>query len=281
MRMRYWVRMEYDFSAGSDDQLVTSLYRCTALLLHTCPSSPSSSPSSSSSSHLPQLHRSLLSSVTQLPVKNFTEVAITTAIQCWQWLLTAAPVLEFPVSLFFLSSSSLPLSSNNHSPHLQFMRELCAVWKWSVEERRGLFSKDHTPSLGYTNEKREPIQTRQHTLIIQVPLTPQTCSLNKNYYTAVNYFPSFSPAVPGRQVWSDSISQLCAGPVDIRGSPPVPHSGGGAWLWPAATDVSRSWGCLPQIQVRSLSSFFLSLCQVLIFSCHFFLWLSTLSLMIS
>jgi phosphatidylinositol 4-kinase len=47
------------------------------------------------------------------------------------------------------------------------MRELCAVWKWTVEERRGLFAKDHTPSLGKTDERREPIPTRQHTLIIQ------------------------------------------------------------------------------------------------------------------
>jgi phosphatidylinositol 4-kinase len=47
------------------------------------------------------------------------------------------------------------------------MRELCAVWKWSVEERRGLFSRDHTPSLGDTGKKRESVQTRQHTLIIQ------------------------------------------------------------------------------------------------------------------
>ena len=51
---------------------------------------------------------------------------------------------------------------------LQFMRELCAVWKWSVEERRGLFSQDHTPSFGKTDEKRTSIQTRQHTLIIEV-----------------------------------------------------------------------------------------------------------------
>ena len=50
---------------------------------------------------------------------------------------------------------------------MQFMRELCAVWKWSVEERRGLFARDHTPSLGDT-EGRKPIPTQQHNLIIQV-----------------------------------------------------------------------------------------------------------------
>ena len=144
-------------STGSADQLVTSLYRCTALLLQSFPSPPPS---------LSPLHRSLLSAITQLPVRAFTEVAITTAIQCWQWLLTAAPLLEFPVS------PSLP-PSLPHIPEcvvlsLQFMRELCAVWKWSVEERRGLFSRDHTPSLGNLDEKRESIPTRHHTLIIQV-----------------------------------------------------------------------------------------------------------------
>ena len=78
------------FSTGTDEQLATSLYRCTALLLHSLPQSPPS--------HISPLHRSLLSTITQFPVKAFTEVAITTAIQCWQWILTSAPFLEFPVS---------------------------------------------------------------------------------------------------------------------------------------------------------------------------------------
>ena len=79
--------------AGSRQQLVTSLYRCTALLLYT----PHSSPPTPHSS-LSTIHRSLLYAVTQLPMRAFSQVAIATASQCWQWLLTAQPSLEFPVS---------------------------------------------------------------------------------------------------------------------------------------------------------------------------------------
>ena len=81
---------------GFRDQIVTSLYRCTALLLHAVPSSP---PPPSPPPPLSPLLRSLLSPITQLPVHTFTEVAITTAIQCWQWLLTAGQILEIPVCL--------------------------------------------------------------------------------------------------------------------------------------------------------------------------------------
>ena len=87
---------ECDIShAGSRDRIVTSLYRCTALLLHTIPSPP---PLPSTPPPLSPLLRSLLSTITRLPVRTFTEVAIATAVQCWQWLLTAGPILEFPVS---------------------------------------------------------------------------------------------------------------------------------------------------------------------------------------
>ena len=59
------------------------------------------------------------------------------------------------------------------------MRELCAVWKWTVEQRRGLFARDHTPTLKKTDDRREPIPTRQHTLIIQVSSLSCGCCIHK------------------------------------------------------------------------------------------------------
>ena len=46
------------------------------------------------------LDRSLLYSISQLPVRVFTEVAIATAVDCWNWLLTKRPDLEYPVSVY-------------------------------------------------------------------------------------------------------------------------------------------------------------------------------------
>ena len=43
------------------------------------------------------IDRHLLYSITQLPVKKFKEVPISVAIECWQWLLTNRPDLEYPV----------------------------------------------------------------------------------------------------------------------------------------------------------------------------------------
>ena len=45
------------------------------------------------------LDRSLLYNISQLPVRVFTEVAIATAVNCWNWLLTKRPDLEYPVSV--------------------------------------------------------------------------------------------------------------------------------------------------------------------------------------
>lgn len=44
------------------------------------------------------MERSLLYTICQLPVRTFTEVAIATAISCWNWLLVARSDLEYPVS---------------------------------------------------------------------------------------------------------------------------------------------------------------------------------------
>ena len=53
------------------------------------------------------------------------------------------------------------------------------MWKWTVEERRGLFARDHTPTLKKTDNRREPIPTRQHTLIIQVCTLSCGCYIHK------------------------------------------------------------------------------------------------------
>ena len=45
------------------------------------------------------LDRSLLYNISQLPVRVFTEIAIATAVDCWNWLLTKRPDLEYPVSV--------------------------------------------------------------------------------------------------------------------------------------------------------------------------------------
>ena len=91
--------------SGSHDQLVTSLHRCTSLVIQSSPPSPSPPPSTPPP--LSPLSRSLLSAIVQLPVRAFTEVAIATAIGCWQWLLTAVPILEFSVSHVLLLFTNL------------------------------------------------------------------------------------------------------------------------------------------------------------------------------
>ena len=42
--------------------------------------------------------RSLLHSLVYLPVSVFREDVVTIATHCWQWLITARPELEYPVS---------------------------------------------------------------------------------------------------------------------------------------------------------------------------------------
>lgn len=53
--------------------------------------------------------RGLLHVVAWSQVELFTEAAMTTAVECWQWLVTARPDLE-----------------------LQFLQEMFAAWQVSV-----------------------------------------------------------------------------------------------------------------------------------------------------
>ena len=118
------------------------------------------------------LDRSLLYNISQLPVRVFTEIAIATAVDCWNWLLTKRPDLEYPVSMCY--------NVCQHVQHAfwikylmfrysQFMREFAAVWKWTVEQRIGVFS----PSPAKSTKMRErppPIPVKQHSLLIEVSL---------------------------------------------------------------------------------------------------------------
>lgn len=51
----------------------------------------------------------------------------------------------------------------------QFMREFAAVWKWTVEQRKGVFSSSaKAPKM---QERPPPIPVKQHSLLIEVHLT--------------------------------------------------------------------------------------------------------------
>ena len=50
------------------------------------------------------------------------------------------------------------------------MREFAAVWKWTVEQRKGVFTSSpaKTPKM---RERPPPIPVKQHSLLIEVSLT--------------------------------------------------------------------------------------------------------------
>ncbi|XP_063216675.1 phosphatidylinositol 4-kinase alpha isoform X2 [Bacillus rossius redtenbacheri] len=78
-----------------------ALWRATAMLISTA-----------------GVHRNLLHAVAWSQVELFTEVAMTTAIECWQWLVTARPDLELPL-----------------------LQEMFSAWQCSIDKRLGLFSE--------------------------------------------------------------------------------------------------------------------------------------------
>ena len=47
------------------------------------------------------------------------------------------------------------------------MRELAAVWKWTVEERKGVFTPTAEVA-GKTRVKPQPVPVKQHMLLIKV-----------------------------------------------------------------------------------------------------------------
>jgi hypothetical protein len=69
-------------------------------------------------------------------VEIFTEDAVSTAVECWQWLTTARPDLE-----------------------LRLLQEVFAAWQCTVDRKMGLFSKQHdeiSPLAAYEGEMAAP-----------------------------------------------------------------------------------------------------------------------------
>ncbi|CAK1541773.1 unnamed protein product [Leptosia nina] len=116
-------------SSGSETAHRTALWRCTALLVH-------ARAFSMGASHASSTARALLHSVAWSQVDVFTEDAVTSAVECWQWLTTSRPDLE-----------------------LRLMQEIFAAWQSTVDRKMGLFSKQATeisPLAAYEGAKLEP-----------------------------------------------------------------------------------------------------------------------------
>ncbi|KAL5457677.1 hypothetical protein EMCRGX_G034963 [Ephydatia muelleri] len=103
--------------------LTASLYRVSALLI------------------IKGWDRSLLYNVTQLPVRVFSEEAVSIASLCWQWIVTARPSLEY-----------------------HFLREFAVAWKWTISEKKGMFAP---PAKRKWNEKPSPVNIKPHVLMIK------------------------------------------------------------------------------------------------------------------
>ncbi|KAK9874265.1 hypothetical protein WA026_002618 [Henosepilachna vigintioctopunctata] len=76
-----------------------------------------------------EMNRNLLHCITWSQVELFTETAMRTAVECWQWLITSKPELE-----------------------IRFLQEMVAAWNCTVQKKLGLFSADvsgTSPLAGY------------------------------------------------------------------------------------------------------------------------------------
>ncbi|XP_067015107.2 phosphatidylinositol 4-kinase alpha [Anabrus simplex] len=96
-----------------------ALWRATAMLIST-----------------PGVYRQLLHVVAWSQVELFTEITMTTAIECWQWLATARPDLE-----------------------LRFLQEMLAAWQCTIDKKLGLFSEEAvevSPLAAYEGCRLEP-----------------------------------------------------------------------------------------------------------------------------
>ncbi|XP_068623293.1 phosphatidylinositol 4-kinase alpha [Battus philenor] len=116
-------------TSGSETAHRAALWRATALLVHARHQMSAHSQTSPTS-------RALLHSVAWSQVEIFTEDAVTTAVECWQWLNTARPDLE-----------------------LRLLQEIFAAWQSTVDRKMGLFSKQHeeiSPLAAYEGSKLEP-----------------------------------------------------------------------------------------------------------------------------
>ncbi|XP_015519648.1 phosphatidylinositol 4-kinase alpha isoform X1 [Neodiprion lecontei] len=103
----------------SDSQHRVALWRATALLICT-----------------PGIHRTLLHTVACSQIELFTDDAMTTAVECWQWILTARPDLK-----------------------LRFLQEMLAAWQYTVDKKMGVFSLEQeevSPLAVYEGCQLEP-----------------------------------------------------------------------------------------------------------------------------
>ncbi|CAH1641032.1 unnamed protein product [Spodoptera littoralis] len=118
-------------ASGSETSHRAALWRATALLVHARHHSPHAA-----HSHTAPTARALLHSVAWSQVEIFTEDAVTTAVECWQWLTTSRPDLE-----------------------IRLMQEIFAAWQSTVDRRMGLFSKhleETSPLAAHEGAKLEP-----------------------------------------------------------------------------------------------------------------------------
>ncbi|XP_033211468.1 phosphatidylinositol 4-kinase alpha isoform X3 [Belonocnema kinseyi] len=86
----------------NDKQHRGALWRATSLLIS-----------------VPGTHRPLLHTVAWSHVELFTDTAMSTAIDCWQWIFTTRPDLK-----------------------LCFLQEMLSAWQYTVDKRMGLFSQE-------------------------------------------------------------------------------------------------------------------------------------------
>nr|XP_034827599.1 phosphatidylinositol 4-kinase alpha isoform X3 [Maniola hyperantus] len=113
-------------ASGSETAHRAALWRCTALLVHARSTSSGTTPTA----------RAVLHSIAWSQVDIFTEDAVTTAAECWQWLSTARPDLE-----------------------LRLLQEIFMAWQCTVDRKMGLFSKqteEISPLAAYEGAKLEP-----------------------------------------------------------------------------------------------------------------------------
>lgn len=68
---------------------------------------------------MPALNRKLLHCIAWSQVELFTMDSMRTAVECWQWLITARPDIE-----------------------LRFLQEMCSAWNCTIQKKLGLFSHD-------------------------------------------------------------------------------------------------------------------------------------------
>ncbi|GJQ75443.1 hypothetical protein Trydic_g23610 [Trypoxylus dichotomus] len=97
-----------------------ALWRATAMLIHS-----------------PKLNRKLLNSIASSQIKLFTTEAMTSAVECWQWLITAKPELQ-----------------------VRFLQEMSLAWNFTVQKRMGLFSE--SPPQISPLAKHEGIKLQPH-----------------------------------------------------------------------------------------------------------------------